>query len=82
MHGQGPYGTNVGVYPTGISVDTTGYREVIIHEFLHLFGISEGYDERSKKNTCEPDCLMQWNATNGNRLCKKHLNEIKKFIKK
>lgn len=75
--GQGPWGVSHGEYPFSVAVDTTGYKESIFHEFLHQFGVSEGYDINTKAplKGCEK-CWMQWEAVKGRGLCKKHRNEL------
>lgn len=79
-NGQGPFGVNIDKYPRGISIDTTSYRESIFHEFLHLFGVNDGYDADTKETICDDECWMQWNAKRGSRLCEKHLGELREFI--
>jgi len=80
--GQGPWGTSQGEYPFSIAAETTGYKESIFHEFLHQFGVSEGYDRATKAplKDCE-NCWMQWEATRGNELCIKHRGELASFIR-
>jgi hypothetical protein len=79
--GQGPWGASVGIYPKSTTVETTGYPESIWHEFLHPFGVSDGYDENTKETLpgCE-DCWMQYNSTRGKGLCRDHLYELKGFF--
>lgn len=82
--GQGPWGVCQKTYPSiAVALETTGYEESIYHEFLHMLGVSEGYDELTKNTLkgCE-NCWMQWNATKGNSLCQRHVDELKQFIKK
>lgn len=40
------------VYPKGISIDTTGKEGSINHEFLHLFGVLDGYEVHWKMYLC------------------------------
>ena len=79
--GQGPWGSSYGEYPFTVAVETTGYRESIFHEFLHQFGVSEGYDVDTKITLkgCE-NCWMQWEAVKGRELCKRHRNELTIFL--
>jgi len=79
--GQGPWGTCKYEYPFTVAVDTTGYKEVILHEFLHQLGVKDGYDETNHLTTCVCTCWMQYNATMGNSLCEKHLTELIDFIR-
>ena len=55
------------------------YAEIIFHEFLHLFGVSDGYhDEFPDKRTnpgCE-QCWMQWEPCKGYKLCDSHSDEL------
>ncbi|MBU1680846.1 MAG: hypothetical protein KKD86_18650 [Bacteroidetes bacterium] len=78
---QGPWGASKGIYPFSVAIDTTGYKEVIFHEFLHQLSVSEGYNEINYTNTCVSSCWMQYNATLGNSLCEKHSKELIKFTK-
>ena len=65
-----------------VALETIGYKESIFHEFLHQFGVSEGYDfSKATSKGCE-NCWMQYNTTNGNGLCEKHQMELKRFIQK
>ncbi|MFH1011178.1 MAG: hypothetical protein V1784_08090 [bacterium] len=58
------------------------YPKIIYHEFLHLFGVGEGYDEEYKpKSGCEK-CWMQYEARDGNDLCKTHLKELRDFFER
>jgi len=60
-------------------------KEVIWHEVLHLFGVGEGYDSKSKKNHtwCERGkCWMQYEATQGKGLCGCHQRQLKQFLEK
>jgi hypothetical protein len=60
------------------------YSEIIYHEFLHLFGVSEGYGEPTKKGTlpgCEK-CWMQYEASDGTGLCQKHQDELRDFLER
>jgi|SRR6185295_6936636 len=77
----GPWGACYGVHPCAVAVDATGYMESIFHEFLHIFGVEEGYQKETKVTDrgCE-DCWMQYDATRGSGLCATHLGELKAFI--
>lgn len=79
--GQGPWGTAHDKYPFSVAIETTGYKESIFHEFLHQFGVSEGYNPVTKATLkgCE-NCWMQWEATRGNELCERHRAELSNFI--
>lgn len=79
IQSQGPWGTNLDTYPKGISIETTGYKELLIHEFLHLFGVSDGYNN-SFNTICDHKCWMQYQATSGEFLCLKHRNELIRFL--
>lgn len=78
---QGAWGANIGEYPLGISIEITGYKESIFHEFLHLLGVKDGYNKitKSTNKDCE-NCWMQYDATKGKGLCEKHQEELKKFL--
>lgn len=78
---QGPWGTITGRYPESTTVETTGHPGSIWHESLHIFGVSDGYDEETKETLpgCE-DCWMQYKSTKGRGLCEKHFNELKRFF--
>jgi|ERR1035437_5936377 hypothetical protein len=78
---QGPYGASKYTYPFSVAIDTTGYKEVIFHEFLHQLSVSEGYDETTHITTCASTCWMQYNATRGDSLCEKHSKELTDFIR-
>lgn len=80
---QGPWGVCMGTYPFGVAIETTGLRESIFHEFLHLFGLDDGYDNLTKKSllNCK-NCWMQWEAIRGSGLCKNHVFELSQFINK
>ena len=80
---QGQWGVCIGTYPSGIAIETTGYKESIYHEFLHLFQVGDGYNVITKKTYygCK-NCWMQWDATKGQGLCKKHRLELSQFIDK
>jgi len=81
--GQGPWGANLGKYedPYSVAIETTGCRESIFHEFLHQFGVSEGYnkDDTTTCRGCE-NCWMQREATRGKELCKRHQGELASFL--
>ena len=74
---QGPWGACFEKYPDAIAVETTGKKESLFHEFLHIFGVGEGYDDETKKTLygCE-SCWMQYVATKGNGFCKRHQKEL------
>lgn len=61
------------------------YPEIIYHEFLHLFGVQDGYDRSKPKKPplpgCE-SCWMQWEAINGKGLCQKHQDALREFLLK
>jgi len=80
---QGPWGASQGKYPFTVAVETKGYEESIFHEFLHQFGVSEGYhpDMKTTLKGCE-NCWMQWEAVRGRELCKRHRNELTEFLDK
>ncbi|MEW6129747.1 MAG: hypothetical protein AB1757_22095 [Acidobacteriota bacterium] len=80
--GKGMWGECIGVYPGAVAIEVSEYKESIFHECLHIFGVSEGYDENTKDTY--PDCVncwMQYEAIHGSGLCQKHLNELQKFLK-
>jgi hypothetical protein len=79
--GQPPWGGCVLEYPFSVAVETTGRRESICHEFLHQFGVSEGYDELTLLPLpgCE-SCWMQYDSTLGSGLCSRHLTELRTFL--
>lgn len=81
---EGPWGACCGDhYPLRVAAETTGYRESIFHEFLHLFSVTEGYNKNSKNTLrgCK-NCWMQWAAVNGRDLCKRHRGELIIFLQK
>lgn len=83
LPGQGgPWGASVGNYPQGTGYGFVGYREVVYHELLHLFGVSEGYDDASKQliRNCNPSCWMQYEPIKGSTLCEFHRAELNSFV--
>jgi hypothetical protein len=59
------------------------YPEIIYHEFFHLFGVRDGYNEVTKATVpgCEK-CWMQWEPCYGNGLCETHLKELRGFLER
>lgn len=80
---EGPWGACCGNYPLSVAAETTGQRESIFHEFLHLFTVTEGYHKKLKTplRGCE-NCWMQWAAVNGRELCGRHRHELIMFLQK
>jgi hypothetical protein len=74
------WGINIGKYPDSISLERTGYKESVFHEFLHQFDVGEGYDPNTYATTCDNSCWMQFDSTMGNSLCDEHQKKLKKFI--
>ena len=62
------------------------YPQIIYHEFLHLFGVGEGYDKTTKATLPEPDCdkscWMQYEVSKGTGLCQNHQDELRDFLKR
>jgi hypothetical protein len=79
--GIGVWGVVQGDFPFSVAIEITGNKESIFHEFLHQFGVSDGYEQASKSTLegCN-ECWMQWQATKGKGLCKKHQDELHLFI--
>lgn len=80
---EGKWGASMKTFKdtTCISIEISGLKESIFHEFLHLVGVSEGYHlvTLDPLPGCE-NCWMQWDSTKGEGLCEKHREEIKDFI--
>jgi hypothetical protein len=76
------WGAAYGQWPSGVAVEMEGHRDLVFHEFLHLFGVSEGYDENTKPLSGCEDCWMQYDARQGNGLCAVHLGELRAFQSK
>ena len=79
--GNAPWGLCYDEYPRGLAMEITGHTQSQYHEFLHLFGVSEGYDEHSCDTLpgCE-SCWMQYQSTNGSELCARHVAELRDFL--
>lgn len=77
------WGAFTGEYPHCIAVEVKGLRESVLHECLHMFGVSEGYDPVCTTTLPGCDsCWMQYNATRGTGLCAKHQGELRDFAAK
>lgn len=67
---------------TGVAVVTKFYPQIIIHEALHLFGVTDGYDLNTKGqlDACNDSCYMQYEPCNGSSLCAEHMEQFCKFL--
>lgn len=65
-----------------LAIVKNNYLQNAYHEFLHLFGVSEGYDESTTGplSGCE-SCWMNYGAK-GTGLCDAHLGELQTYLKK
>jgi hypothetical protein len=68
---------------SAVSLETSERKELIFHEFLHIFFVSDGYDEDTLITIpgCEK-CWMQYDphGQNANSLCEKHKSELIGFL--
>jgi hypothetical protein len=78
----GPWGTEKPGYPWCTAVERHGQRGSIIHAFLHLVGVDEGYDEdtHGPAEPCIANCWMQWAPNDECVLCASHADEIRTFL--
>lgn len=74
-------GHGIAVEDYRIALLIRNYPEIIYHEFLHLFGVSDGYNETTKATCpgCE-SCWMQWEPSCGKGLCQKHQQQLREFL--
>jgi hypothetical protein len=79
--GRNMWGECTGEYPFSVAIEVTGQPESLIHECLHIFGLSEGYDPSTQITFSEcRKCWMQYEAIYGEGLCDRHLNEFRNFM--
>jgi len=75
------WGETVDVYPKAVSTVAVDVRELIQHEVLHQFAVSEGYDTSS--HAVLPGCgrcIMQFEPNRGDGLCTRHQEELRRFL--